>query len=58
MKPHLPQKCFQEIEKELEDDKPEGEAALQELFNKIYRDADDDTRFLGTNLELVSIRWQ
>jgi hypothetical protein len=35
---------LQEIEKELEDDKPEGEAALQELFNKIYQDADDDTR--------------
>jgi len=33
-----------EIEAELEQDKPEGEQALNELFQKIYKDADDDTR--------------
>ena len=33
-----------EIEEELSQDKPEGEAALNDLFQKIYRDADDDTR--------------
>jgi len=34
----------QALEKELEDDDPEGEAALMELFKKIYGDANDDTR--------------
>ena len=33
-----------DIEAELAEEKPEGEQALNELFQKIYRDADDDTR--------------
>ena len=33
-----------DIEKELENDKPEGEAALNDLFAKIYKDGDDNLR--------------
>jgi suppressor of G2 allele of SKP1 len=33
-----------ELDAELSDEKPEGEAALNELFQKIYMNADDDTR--------------
>ena len=33
-----------DIEKELENDKPEGEAALNEMFQKIYSNADDNTK--------------
>jgi len=32
------------LEAELEDDSPEGEAALMELFKKIYADSTEDTR--------------
>ena len=37
-------KIEKDIEKELEDEKPEGEAALNDLFAKIYRDGDDNLR--------------
>ena len=37
-------KITSDIEKELAEDKPEGEAALQEMFNKIYMNADDETK--------------
>ena len=33
-----------DIEKELANDKPEGEAALNEMFQKIYSNADDNTK--------------
>ena len=33
-----------DIEKELENEKPEGEAALNDMFAKIYRDGDDNLR--------------
>ena len=33
-----------DIERDFEEDKPEGEAALNEMFRKIYADASDDTK--------------
>lgn len=38
------QKKQQEIEEELKADAPEGEAALMQLFQKIYSDSNEDTR--------------
>ena len=33
-----------DIERDFEEEKPEGEAALNEMFRKIYNDASDDTK--------------
>lgn len=35
---------WSKIEKEVEEEKPEGEAALNQFFQTLYKDADDDTR--------------
>ena len=37
-------KLDKEIDQELKKEKPEGEAALNELFKEIYGNADEDTR--------------
>lgn len=37
-------KISKEIEKQEEEDKPEGDAAVQDLFRKIYADASDDSK--------------
>lgn len=37
-------KVGNEISKELEEDKPQGEEALNSLFQQIYKDADNETR--------------
>ena len=38
-------KIEKDIEKELDSEKPEGEAALNDLFSKIYKDGDDNLRY-------------
>jgi suppressor of G2 allele of SKP1 len=35
---------WNEIEKSYEEEKPEGDAALNELFQRIYKDGTDETR--------------
>ncbi|XP_055604959.1 protein SGT1 homolog [Uranotaenia lowii] len=43
-KPHDWDKISKEIEKQDAEDKPEGDQAVKELFQKIYADASDDTK--------------
>lgn len=51
------------LEKSIEDEKPEGEAALNHLFQQIYRDADDNTRrammksYVESNGTCLSTNW-
>lgn len=43
-KSHDWDKISKEIEKQEAEDKPEGEAAVQDLFRKIYADSNEDTK--------------
>ncbi|KAG5456762.1 MAG: SGS domain-containing protein [Olpidium bornovanus] len=56
-------KDWDKLEKEVDSDKPEGDAALNALFQSIYRDATDDTRrammksFVESNGTCLSTNW-
>jgi len=51
------------LEKSIEDEKPEGDAALNNLFQQIYRDASDETRrammksYIESNGTCLSTNW-
>ncbi|KAL2913728.1 Cochaperone protein [Polyrhizophydium stewartii] len=55
---------WSKVEKTVEEDKPEGEQALQALFQQIYRDASDDTRrammksYIESNGTALSTNWE
>ncbi|TPX30539.1 hypothetical protein SmJEL517_g05928 [Synchytrium microbalum] len=54
---------WDKLTKEVETEKPEGDAALNSLFQQIYKDADDDTRramiksFTESNGTALSTNW-
>jgi hypothetical protein len=56
-------KDWNKVVQEVEDEKPEGEAAVNALFQQIYRDADPDTKrammksFIESNGTCLSTNW-
>ncbi|KAK4516575.1 uncharacterized protein ATC70_011549 [Mucor velutinosus] len=58
-----PKKDWNKLTKEVEEEKPEGEQALNALFQQIYKDADPDTRrammksFVESNGTCLSTNW-
>ena len=56
-------KDWNKVVQEVEDEKPEGEAAVNALFQQIYRDADPDTKrammksFIESNGTSLSTDW-
>ncbi|KAI8987424.1 SGS domain-containing protein [Mycotypha africana] len=55
---------WDKVTKELDEDKPEGEQALNALFQQIYKDADPDTKrammksFIESNGTCLSTNWE
>jgi suppressor of G2 allele of SKP1 len=58
-----PKKDWNKLAKEVEEEKPEGEQALNALFQQIYNDADPDTKrammksFTESNGTCLSTNW-
>ncbi|OAD03006.1 hypothetical protein MUCCIDRAFT_37893, partial [Mucor lusitanicus CBS 277.49] len=58
-----PKKDWNKLTKEVEEEKPEGEQALNALFQQIYKDADPDTQrammksFVESNGTCLSTNW-
>eukprot|EP00842_Homolaphlyctis_polyrhiza_P006477 jgi/Hompol1/6830/HPOL_000298-RA len=57
-------KDWSAVEKSIEEDKPTGDAALNALFQQIYKDASDDTRrammksYIESNGTCLSTNWE
>jgi suppressor of G2 allele of SKP1 len=58
-----PTKDWNKVAKEVDEEKPEGEQALNALFQQIYKDADPDTKrammksFTESNGTCLSTNW-